>query len=454
MKIVQTFWTGATTQPGLHLTGGWMAPEYHWMAWALSVLQLKRFYDRVELITDDLGKHILIDLLQLPYANVRVELGALTIYPSVWWALAKIKAESLQNEPFLHVDGDVFIWKPFSPSLLSSNLVAQNEEVSFPFYDTAIAQLTEQGCYLPACMAQSPPYRAYNAGVIGGQNHAFFKRYAEEAFTFATRNSSYATTVSGFDVNMLLEQGLFYSLTRAEGETVTCVLGETPVDDPTYPGLANFMDVPYQTAYIHTMGDYKRQEVVVWHLASRLRQDYPTYYYRILRLCREAGLSLHNTLYETPELNPSLHDDDYFAQLRHAANGSASANTSALYHYGKGLHIYQDVETLFSRPFCELLSQSLVFNSDARLDEETEPTLKQTLHFQNPIRNEPAQKPLDSLDMVLYDAFLESKPIGQAIDEASAYFPSAEVQGDYRTFQNLVLDRIKEGMYLGTLQLV
>ncbi len=56
--------------------------------------------------------------------------------------------------------------------------------------------------------------------------------------------------------------------------------------------------------------------------------------------------------------------------------------------------------------------------------------------------------------MVLYDAFLESKPIGQAIDEASAYFPPAEVQGGYRTFQNLVLDRIKEGMYLGGVELV
>ena len=52
--------------------------------------------------------------------------------------------------------------------------------------------------------------------------------------------------------------------------------------------------------------------------------------------------------------------------------------------------------------------------------------------------------------MVLYDAFSEQKSIGQAIEEISVYSPKEEIKTDYRQFQNLVLDRIKEGLYRGS----
>ena len=136
MKIVQTFWSGnRSVNDYLQNKAGWLSPEYHWMAWALSVLQLKKFYPAVELVTDELGKYILIDLLQLPYTSVRTDLEtALRPYPHDLWAMAKIYAYSIQEAPFLHVDGDVFIWKLFDDHLLEADLVAQNLEVVFSIY--------------------------------------------------------------------------------------------------------------------------------------------------------------------------------------------------------------------------------------------------------------------------------------------------------------------------------
>jgi len=63
MKIVQTFWTGhsETYDNPFDLKGGWLSGEYHWMSWALSCLQLKKFYKEIELVTDKKGKQILID---------------------------------------------------------------------------------------------------------------------------------------------------------------------------------------------------------------------------------------------------------------------------------------------------------------------------------------------------------------------------------------------------------
>jgi hypothetical protein len=108
MKIVQTFWSSphpaAHTMGGVENTGGWLSAEYHWQSWALSVLQLRQFYDEVELVTDAAGKAILIDVLALPYTSVQVVLDeALAAYPHDLWALAKIYAYSIQTEPFIHI---------------------------------------------------------------------------------------------------------------------------------------------------------------------------------------------------------------------------------------------------------------------------------------------------------------------------------------------------------------
>ena len=51
--------------------------------------------------------------------------------------------------------------------------------------------------------------------------------------------------------------------------------------------------------------------------------------------------------------------------------------------------------------------------------------------------------------MILYD--VSAKTIKQAIEEIGQYFPKEELEADYRKFQNLILDCIKAGLYLGAL---
>ena len=88
------------------------------MSWALSCLQLNKFYNNVELITDSRGKELLIDKLKLPYKNVRIELDNLNFDCSPQlWVTNKIYSYTLHNEPFLNVDGDVYIFQPFPDDL-------------------------------------------------------------------------------------------------------------------------------------------------------------------------------------------------------------------------------------------------------------------------------------------------------------------------------------------------
>ncbi len=179
-----------------------------------------------------------------------------------------------------------------------------------------------------------------------------------------------------------------------------------------------------------------------------MRQDYPTYYYRILRVCQSTGVELLDRLYTLPELSLRLNDDTYFEQLK---NYQLSEPQSPSYFYGKGMVYYQAVQQLFSLPFENILEQKLVLDKDTKIEEESEPELRQTLKCFNLFSQKHEELALDNLNMILYDAFLKPKSINEAISEIGAYFPKEDLEANYRKFQNLVLDRIKEGLYMGSL---
>src|ERR1700753_287037 len=125
MRVVQSLWSANQPDP-FRFKAGWFAPEYHLMAWALSCLQLRQFYDDVVLYTDSQGARVLIDQLQLPYTEVVCDLDKINSYHPELWAAGKIYTYRQQQAPFIHVDGDVFIWKAFDEALLNADLIAQN----------------------------------------------------------------------------------------------------------------------------------------------------------------------------------------------------------------------------------------------------------------------------------------------------------------------------------------
>jgi hypothetical protein len=458
MKIVQTFWSGnQTAEHYLHNKAGWLSAEYHWMSWALSILQLRNFYDDVELITDDVGKHILIDVLKLPYTSVRTDLQTvLTSYPNDLWALAKIFAYSLQKEPFLHIDGDVYIWKKFDSHIEKADLVAQNFEISFPFYSSPLKIMEREFLNVPACMldelAKSEKIYSSNAGVMGGNKFDFFETFKQEVFDFIDCNHQNLDKVPYNHINICVEQFYFYCLSKQKNIEISYVINNEGQFDPTYPGFANFQFVPYQTWYIHLMAEYKRQEVVVRHLAKRLQKDYPSYYYAILKICQNAGLTLHNQVYNLPELSPRNFDYHYFEKIRD--NFQSFDLSNPCHGYGKAMASYKEIEKLFSNEITEILQQKIVLDIDTQIIEELEPQLKQKLIVYNLIYHLKQEFELDNLGMILHDAFSEPKMILDGIKEMTGYFENNDIMTNFDSFQNIVLDRIKEGLYLGSLQLI
>jgi len=305
MKFIHTFWTGPS-QTDKHdlmsMKAGWLSCEYHWMSWALSCLQAKKIFGSITLVTDLKGKEILIDKLKLPYDEVSTALEfRLDDYPPQLWALAKIYTYSIQKEPFLHLDGDVFFWKKPGAELLSSPLIAQNLDVNLEIYRVALNEINEQFACVPSLFLKDKyehaDLYASNAGLLGGNALSFFKDYAIAAFGFINENSNCLGSVNAANLNFIFEQYLFCAL--AAQKTTLIAYYKEPVSNPIFKDYIKFEDFP-EVGMIHPVGGFKKYQHVCEHVAKKLRNDYPEYYYRVIEIVRNSGTNMRSDVYTSP----------------------------------------------------------------------------------------------------------------------------------------------------------
>lgn len=299
MKIVQTFDISSESNL-LTDSFGWYAPEYHLMSWALSCLQLKKFYHNVCLYTNEKGAKWLGDILQLPYRNIYLSHSAFSRPHEDLWALPKIYTYSQQNEPFLHVDGDVFIFKAFSEDLIQQPLIAQNEEVATDYYASVQKQIQQHFRYLPEVVSNdfkcSEPIRAVNAGILGGTDITFYKKYTDLAFEYVNRNMDVLSYVNVNRLNVFVEQHLFCCYAKFCNKPVAYLIDKV-FEDNTYKNLANFWETPYKQSYLHLLGEFKKNKFVCIQMAATLRHLYPDYYYQIIALFKNENIPLAHDYY-------------------------------------------------------------------------------------------------------------------------------------------------------------
>jgi Txe/YoeB family toxin of Txe-Axe toxin-antitoxin module len=300
MRIVQTFHPIKGTNL-LSDSFGWLAPEYHLMGWTLSCLQLKKYYSQVCLYTSDLGAEILIDVLQLPYSEVCITHNNLSIPHNKLWAMPKIYTYSMQKEPFLHVDGDVFLFAPLSENLITMPLIAQNEEEATHFYTSTQMEIEKKLTYLPDIVKNDfkteAPIHAINAGIIGGKDLSFFKYYTDLAFKYINLNSNNLSSIDVNKFNVFYEQHLFYCCAQDQEKNIGYYFDHI-FSDNQYSGLASFWEVPYARKYLHLLGEFKRNVFACKKLAEKLREDYPEYYYRIIALFKRNNYELKYDYYD------------------------------------------------------------------------------------------------------------------------------------------------------------
>lgn len=307
MKFVQTFWTGNhdfdTEAQGLDMTAGWLSSEFHWMSWAYSCFQLKKLHGEVELVTDERGKDILINKLELPYTSVNLALeGTVDVIHPKLFSLAKMKTYSLQTEPFVHIDGDLFLFRQINPRILSAPLISSNPEAGLYFNAEVIDEIEKKDFWIPdhlQSLQDEPQLFSSNAGIIGGNRLDFIQEYCHISFEFVERNRKLLDDIETGNLNFLIEQMSFFYLARYRN-LQTAYVSPAPVTDPLYHDFIRFAEIP-QVQMVHAVGGCKRSSFMLGHMVRRFRMEYPKEYYRILALCRDGGVKFGNgfhNLYE------------------------------------------------------------------------------------------------------------------------------------------------------------
>lgn len=288
MRIVQTFWTAGRNP--LEHSFGWLRPEYNLMSWALSCLSLRRHYDEVALYTDEQGKHVLIDLLHLPYTEVNVVYDE-HLCPPQHWAYAKIKTYSVQTKPFLHVDGDVFLPKPLPEDIMAAPLIAQNKERGTEYYRKMMdCLLKESSLKLPEYLEETlreESISSYNMGVFGGHDLDFIHAFCEKALAVCDTNM--ATCTNG-NFNLLFEQILLANLAEREKIPISTVCpgiyNDNGYTEWEFCNFSNFCE----SKLLHLLGGHKRSKGTIWPFEKFMLRRYPNQTEQVLRIVTPSNI--------------------------------------------------------------------------------------------------------------------------------------------------------------------
>jgi hypothetical protein len=494
MNFIQTLQIGAGKDP-FRDSFGWIAPEYHLMSWALSCLQLYKLYGNVTLYANSEAAYLLTETLNLPYTQVCVTHDELNwIHPDLW-ALPKIYTYSLQEQPFLHIDGDVYIFNLLGSNLLERELIAQNIEVATDYYTSAQKELMRYFTYFPPCVKEDfesgIPIQAVNAGILGGNNVSFFREYASIAFEYIHKNAECLKYSDVNRFNVFFEQHLFFALAREKGISVN-VLFEDIVDDNGYTHLGDFHDVPFNRSYLHLLGDFKRDESTCIQMAAKLRELYPDYYERIVAMFHNKNIKLspcgfnNENILLTKELDEQ--NNTHLQLLKFVA-----------VHYFQEIEekLFQDDFELFYKKLMSVLENKFKYDLHKRdliaqywsrdLFAETSDILNKSLircreteiiessfnwaglfnkcyltsakyylelqinkgQFYNLVVYETSDNgfslyDIDQLDYIILQLLYEPMSINELLIRMQAYFEDDVLQNNYETYKSLILLLIKQ----------
>ena len=141
---VFTLWETSSNK----VNAGFRTSEELAISISLSVEQAKKYFEEVHLVTNTVGKELLIDKYKIPFDEVKVVLDFLDdALPANLWAYAKIFSYSIQDRPFCHIDNDVYLFQDIPEDIKTAPLFFQNKEdfKTHRAYDGLIRNLLKVG---------------------------------------------------------------------------------------------------------------------------------------------------------------------------------------------------------------------------------------------------------------------------------------------------------------------
>ena len=273
--------------------GGWTLKRHFYMAWALSLYRLKTYYKDLVLVTDEIGYDLFINKLNFPYTEVDTSLEKLENNYSLW-AIGKLEAYGKAKNDFLHLDGDVFIWKKIQPFKVKNELIVQNFEYNQEFYKSSLVEIEKYFDFIPneiyKIVKSKKNIISFNAGTFGSNNIDFIKEYKDKAIEFVNKNKNCLENVDISRFNTVYEQLFCYYLAKKRDVKITPLFKERSYSkndinsSKLYSGaLVNFFEIEKMN-YIHPLANFKKSLIIAYQIEKLLEYEFPSVYKKIIEL--------------------------------------------------------------------------------------------------------------------------------------------------------------------------
>jgi len=291
MRAVWSFWSLPFAAYN-HRT--WCTPLHHLLGWWLSLNSARKHYPETLLVTDSPGKRLLVDQLGLRFVEVSTELDRLSRVDADWWSMGKLVAYSLQTQPFVHIDTDVFLWKPLPKQVAEAPVFAQcRDEFSRldGFYRPRDVEhaFAQESLRLPPeweyARSKSAALTAENCGILGGTQVGFLRYYANAAMELILKprhSKAWSRLADKKPYNVVVEQFFLSACLDFHRHRPA-----SPFRGVTVKHLFSSWSQAYdgnhaaRVGYTHLLGEAKTSSAVAKRLQARVQREDPLF----LRLC-------------------------------------------------------------------------------------------------------------------------------------------------------------------------
>lgn len=296
MNIIQTYYSYSTTENPIHDKAGFLSPDMNWKSMALSCLLLKKHFGKVSLYCNGKVLPLLRDEFRLPYDEFIEIPEFMDEYKGCeLWALPKIYTYSQQQEPFIHVDTDWFMFDKLPESVINADIIGQNIEYDGQMCNRRMLErLISENCEFDSCVLEEynrePVLRLINAGILGGNDMELIHRYIKMIRTFIKQNKDKLRFISDGYVNMIYEQLFLYLLAKRENKQIgVCTEGDKL--STTFEWLPLDFYIGPKSQYMHLLAGIKRKLKPYAFVTKYLDYLDSDLHERITRICYDNGIA-------------------------------------------------------------------------------------------------------------------------------------------------------------------
>lgn len=249
----------------------------------LSYATLKKLYGHVTMYCNEDACDKM--LKYIPYDDI-VKTNPLNVHSGNYrneWGLLKFHVFGLQKEPFIHVDGDVFIFKDLFSHFIndkSYKCIVQSIEIDkkYAIYDTFYfankdklinIELVDESI-INESYQQYGSIIGYNNGVIGFNDMKFMRKYIKSAMNMNELINS-GELIAAKHQTMIFEQFLLYLLAQKNKINVFKVLPSDDIKDIGYNETGK------KHGYTHLLSGNKYVGNFVMLVRNKILKDFPEY---------------------------------------------------------------------------------------------------------------------------------------------------------------------------------